>query len=419
MMPTRPPTTLWAVPLVMLLGCAEESENVDATSSGSDAAAGADAALPDAASPDAGGADASVANDADTEDTGTSTATWPRPACNQIQGTAGVTYTIDEGHTLAPTAEVLSGTRYTYGVAALGTPGVLLAVHDGTLLRSIDSGCTWTSVGALPGGFPVSLIAAGADRAYAWSDNNRELYRIDGTTITPLTSPVNDIHGLAVDLRDPDRLRLAGGDGQIYESTSAGVGRFAALGNPAFPGSGLVYRVAFDPRNLDRALAGAAGDGARWTEDGGLTWTPVTGLTATSSRSRANVFAVAYSPASSDVVWFQGIDLAEDLGGAPSGGRHIWRSTDGGRTANAVLAQTATITLINGTLLVPHPEDADVLYFVFGTYFQGYGTDLFRYDARARRLTVEHNDYDEINAIEFAPGDPAVMFLGLTSEEIR
>jgi hypothetical protein len=83
------------------------------------------------------------------------------------------------------------------------------------------------------------------------------------------------------------------------------------------------------------------------------------------------------------------------------------------------VTQSSTVTLINGTPMVPHPTDADVLYFTFGTYFQGYGTDLFRYDAGAGvnpRLTHTHNSHQDINAIEFMPGDPAVMYLGLTHE---
>lgn len=74
------------------------------------------------------------------------------------------------------------------------------------------------------------------------------------------------------------------------------------------------------------------------------------------------------------------------------------------------------VKLINGPLLVAHPTDADVLYFVFGTHFQGYGTDLFRFDAATRTLTLTHNGYDDINAITFAPADPRVMYLGISEE---
>lgn len=410
---------------------ADESSDLDA-SAGRDAAEIRDAsrdAAPDAGFPDANepadtglhedaGAEDSTPIDASEPDAGNDDAGptgWPRPACATIQGTNGVTFSLNEGRTLAPTAGMLSGVAYTYGLVALDTPGVLLAVHDDELIRSTDSGCTWTSIGPLAGGFPLRLAAAGATRAYAWADNNRELYRIDGTTITPLTSPVDNIKGLAVDRSNPDHFRIAGGDGQIHESTTGGTGRFATVGLEAFPGNGLVYRVVFDPTDFSRAIAGAASDGARWTDDSGMTWNPVAGLS-TIARGRANIFEAAYSPASPDVVWFEGIDLEENLAGAPGEGRHIWYSNDGGRTARPVLTRTASITLINGNLLVPHPTEANILYFVFGTYFQGYGTDIYRFDVATNNLTINHNNYQDVNAIEFAPGDPQLMFLGLTNE---
>ena len=46
----------------------------------------------------------------------------------------------------------------------------------------------------------------------------------------------------------------------------------------------------------------------------------------------------------------------------------------------------------------------------------GYGTDLFSYDARGGRLSVEHNDHDRITAIAFNPRDRKVMYLGFAAE---
>jgi hypothetical protein len=66
-----------------------------------------------------------------------------------------------------------------------------------------------------------------------------------------------------------------------------------------------------------------------------------------------------------------------------------------------VVKQTAAIHLVNQTLLAPHPQRAEVLYFVFGTYSQNYGTDLFRYDHATGMVTTTHNAYDDVNAIAF------------------
>jgi hypothetical protein len=54
-----------------------------------------------------------------------------------------------------------------------------------------------------------------------------------------------------------------------------------------------------------------------------------------------------------------------------------------------------------------------VMYFVFGSYFQAYGTDIYRYDAGTDQLTVEHNAYDGIDAIAFKRDNASVMYLGL------
>lgn len=112
-----------------------------------------------------------------------------------------------------------------------------------------------------------------------------------------------------------------------------------------------------------------------------------------------------------------GLDNAELDDNVASGGRHVFRSTDGGLTYVPVVDASAAVTIVNGPTMAAHPRDANIFYFVFGTHFQGYGTDLFRYDAATRSLSIAHNDYDEINAIAFSLAEPAVMYLGLTSEQ--
>jgi hypothetical protein len=57
-----------------------------------------------------------------------------------------------------------------------------------------------------------------------------------------------------------------------------------------------------------------------------------------------------------------------------------------------------------------------VLYFVFGSYFNDYGTDLYRYDHVIGQVTKTHNAYDEVSAIVASPADPNLLYLGLTVE---
>src|SRR6185436_3347291 len=93
------------------------------------------------------------------------------------------------------------------GLVGLDTPNTLVAEHKGNILRSEDAGCTWTTVG--PGATaPLTLVAARGGRAYAFADNGSVLYRIDGTTLTRLSSLATGVLGLAVDPRESGHVRL-------------------------------------------------------------------------------------------------------------------------------------------------------------------------------------------------------------------
>ena len=72
--------------------------------------------------------------------------------------------------------------------------------------------------------------------------------------------------------------------------------------------------------------------------------------------------------------------------------------------------------MTSGMLLAPHPINEDVLYFDFGTYYSGYGTDIYRFDASTSAVTTTHNSYDSIDAIEFSPANPEILYLGITAE---
>lgn len=331
---------------------------------------------------------------------------WTTPACAAISGSDAITFTLDEGATLAPTAGALQGVGYTYGLAALDTPNTLLAEHKGDLLRSEDAGCTWTKIGTLEGG-PFHLAAAPGGVAYAWADNGPALYRIAGGVATALTSPATNVVGLGVDPTNGQHLRIGDASGNLHDSTDGG-DSWGKQGTSAAVG-GLVmgYRFAFDPANLDHVLFGQSNAGAQLSTDGGQTWTTSQGL----GQNGANAFSVVVSPADGQVVWLEGLELGPDV-------RHVYRSIDGGATFAAVVTEAPGVDLINGNLLVPHPTDIDVLYFVFGTNYADYGTDIYRYDHAGGQLTKNHNDYDEVSAIVASPADPSVLYLGLTVEEI-
>lgn len=320
------------------------------------------------------------------------------PQCSMVTGTGGVTFTRDEGRTLAPTAEPMRPIAYTWGVAALDEPDTLLAWHRDDLLLSTDGGCSWRVAAHVEEwDFPPTLTAAKGGRAYVWSENRRFLYRYDARGLVSLKPPA-DFLGVGVDPENGDRVRAGGSDGTVWESVDAGL-TWTQIG--ALAGPVGYYRFAFDPRNLDHIVAGTLANGAYVSRDGGKNWTRATGLAARS----ANVFQIVFSPVDSNRVWAMGIDLGDS-------GRHIYVSDDGGETWRIVLTEQPGVKLINGPTMAAHPVNRDVVYFIFGTHFQGYGTDVFRYDLQSG-LTVTHNDYHGVNAIAFSRRDPGVMYLGL------
>jgi hypothetical protein len=164
-------------------------------------------------------------------------------------------------------------------------------------------------------------------------------------------------------------------------------------------------------------VVGTMVGGAYVTTDAGRSWTKATGTSATGGNS--NIFNVVISPVSSDVVWAEGIDLDESAKNVPSEGRHIFQSHDGGFTFTPVVDKSADVVLTNGPTMAAHPTDANVLYFVFGTSFGGYGTDLYRFDGMNGQVTKTHNAYHGIDAFAFNPAVPSVMYLGLVREEIQ
>jgi len=348
----------------------------------------------------------------DTTDTSTGEPViWQPPSCASVTGTGAVSFSADQGATLAPMDQMIVPVTYTFGLVALGKPGAMLAGSGNKLLASSDAGCSWHEIGAGtgPNSPALRLRAAGDTRAYAYGDNDVVIVRVDDEVITKLSSPAGQegIIGLGVDPNDPDHLRIGDAAGRLWDSPDAGLS-WAPIGVAAFVDS-LGYRVAFDPQDLDHVLFGALGVGVRVSQDGGKGWKGATGLGA----GQANGFNLVVAPSAGNVVWLEGLDLA-DPNEATS--RHIWRSEDGGLSFVAVV-DSADATLYNGNHLFPHPTDANVLYFVFGSNYGNYGTDLFRYDHAQAKITLTHNKWHD-TVVEFLPGDPSWMYLGLSIEPL-
>ena len=342
----------------------------------------------------------------------TRTVTKQFPSCIMIKGAAAVTLSRDGGKTFLPIAETIGGNAYTYGVTAVDTRGTMLAWRYDFLLISNNYGCTWRVFESIPGAdFPPTLSSVHDGRAYAWSDNRQFLVRWDSRGATKLKQPVPFV-GFGIDRNDSTHVRAGGDDGSVWESVDAGetwthIGSVTADSSPV-----IFYRFVFDPANLDHIVAGMTTSGAAVSRDGGRTWTKATGF----GSGAVNAFNFAISPADGNTVWAMAINLAESDANVPSHGRHIFLSRDGGATYQAVVDESPAVKLVNGPTMAAHPTDRNVLYFVFGTFFQFHGTDLFRYDAATGALDLTHLMYDDVNAITFSPLDPNLMYIGIEVE---
>ena len=337
---------------------------------------------------------------------------WEAPVCSTVVGTRAVTFTTDEGATMADTAP-LQETTYTFGLVALDSANTLLATlytsAGDTLLRSEDSGCSWSEVAVVDVRSVLYLEGAPGGQAYAWTSSSAQFFRYDGATLSPRTAPGN-VYGLAVDPEDPLHIRIGGYDCQIRESLDGGL-TFFPVGGPAGSGGTLFYTTEFDPRDWNRVLCGGVGG---WiTTDAGRSWQAIVPLDLADSDV---TFRFVFSPSDPGRVWAR-----VNLGASE---RVIMLSNDGGATFDVALTQGATATDQNGVVrsltltnqppMAAHPSLADVLYVVYGTDFMSYGTDLFRFDAGQGALSVTHTDgLHGIDAMEFCPADPSVMYLGL------
>ncbi|MEW6413153.1 MAG: T9SS type A sorting domain-containing protein [Candidatus Zixiibacteriota bacterium] len=342
---------------------------------------------------------------------------WIVPTCTRISGTPAVTYTTDDGVTMATTS-LLRGIVYTYGLVALDEANVLLAssmTSQGTsILRSDDAGCSWKEVTLLGVNELLLLKAAPGGKAYGYSRGRDTFYRIEGQAVYTLTAP-NKVYGLAVDPEDAMHIRFGSMDCQIYESFDGGAS-FALLGEPANTGNGIFYDFAFDPQNWDNALC--ASIGAWRSTDAGQTWSTVEPF---DKIDIDIVFEFLYSPSNPQRVWARA--NLETMG---AGYRDILVSGDGGATFQTAVRQLdvaldqngieRNVILTNQPPMAVHPVD-DAVYFVYGSYIYDYGTDLFKYNLRDDELTAAHTDaLDGIDAMAFNPIDPSVMYLGLEEE---
>lgn len=238
-------------------------------------------------------------------------------------------------------------------VAPADANTLLLGTHQG-LFRSLDGGLTWKAA-SLAGSDAMNLAQPSGGTVWAAGHNVLSRSADGGATwqeVRPSGLPSLDVHGFAVDPRDPARLLAAIAGEGLFRSTDAGES-FALVSRQVGPG---VMALTILPSG--RVLAGdMATSTLAVSSDGGATWKPLV---------QASVMGLAVDPAdpkrvlasgpgvllSSDggASWRQTLQL--DAGSGPIAwskssprtayvvglDRSLYRSTDAGATWRQVVA---------------------------------------------------------------------------------
>lgn len=236
-------------------------------------------------------------------------------------------------------------------VASNDAQTVMLGTHEG-LYRTRDGGRTWTSY-TLPGKDAMNLARVASDPTvwtaghlvFAKSEDGGETW----TDLDPETLPSLDLHGFAVDPRDPGTLYAAVAGEGLYSSRDGGVS-FELVSEEV---GGAVYGLAVTPDG--RILAGDGQQGLIESRDGGETWrqllpAAIVGL-AVNPEDPSRILATGpgiYLSTDGGSTWQRVREAAEGVGPvawAPSApqtayavgfDRTLLETTDGGETWNAV-----------------------------------------------------------------------------------
>lgn len=239
-------------------------------------------------------------------------------------------------------------------VAPTDANALLLGTHEG-LFRSPDGGLTWEAA-SLAGDDAMNLAQPNAGTV--WAAGHQVLSRsVDGGAnweeVRPSGLPSLDVHGFAVDPRDPSRLLAAIAGEGLFRSTDGGKS-FTLLSRQVGPGvmalailpngrvlagdmatstlvassdSGSTWKplirasvmgLAVDPADPKRMIA--SGPGVLLSSDGGASWRQTLKLDAGSG-------PVAWSKSNPEAAYVVGFD------------RSLYRSTDAGATWKQVAAR--------------------------------------------------------------------------------
>lgn len=318
---------------------------------------------------------------------------WESPVCDEITGTAALTWTSDAGGTTQRSDEELVLDANVSSVLPRVAAGQLLALVGGALYRSADGGCAWTATDT-PDGQDRTLLEGPNDIVWGWSRASTDLLVIDGEALTLSEDLGFKPMGLGVDPADGAHLR-AGDDGcNIYESLDAGASWSLLFEAPV--DSLSATSVVFDPEDLDHALCTQTREAVWTTVDGGDRWDQARGLGGDELTFNGAVFV----PGDAQGVWAKALYPGAEARGA------LFHSSDGGYTWEELLVDSDEVRIDDDARLAVHPGDPAVLAF----------TDdetLYTFDASSGAVTANvPRAGRELQALAACPAAPGLWYLG-------
>lgn len=302
------------------------------------------------------------------------------------------------------------------GLGRAGTNGsdflaTKLGPNGSRIFTTTDAGTTWTeqasNVAAVGFDEWASVIAVdpkNEDRLFAGAAGAFKRSTDGGSTWTSVSGGIHPDQQDAVvapDASTPDRVYLAN-DGGVYRSTDAGNSWSFASGDMA---TSQLYDIDISQRDPEVVACGAQDNGIYYRDTGG-SWTHLSfGWDGTQTE---------VDPADPDIVYFSS---QNGISNRASGG--LARTTDGGTTISPLgtngLSGTSpwvTILELEPTASISNPATNRTL-FVCGS------TRLFRSTDGGSNWQVVSDGAGTpfttagtITALEFAPGDPSILYLG-------
>ena len=197
-----------------------------------------------------------------------------------------------------------------------GSGTIYMTAFGGGILKSVDSGSTWSAVNNGLTDLTVDAItvdASSPQTVYAGALGGVIKSDDGGSTWRNLPSISGAVTSLAADPNRPGVVYVCVvqnlANGSLRKSVDGG-----ATWTTIFPTTAAIYKIAIDPMNSDILYLPTIGHGAFKSTNGGQTWAPLPALTS------AAVWAIAIDPRNSQVLY------------AGTNEDGVWKSTDAGMT---------------------------------------------------------------------------------------